>query len=172
MSSKPKIIVFKLREIVYTMILLSLAALLVVCLIFMFTGRTKEKSSSSRTSATQETKESQQSTSEQLSTNSSLQSAYRPGVYTTPIQLGSSTVDVEVTVDSNHINSIRLVNLSETTGAAFPLFSPSLENIADQILSSQSLEGITCPQENKYTSQILFSAVSDALSRAKAAKSQ
>ena len=80
MSSKPKIIVFKLREIVYTMILLSLAVLLVICLIFMFTGRTKEKSSSSGTSATQETKESQQSTSEELSTNSSLQATVRVSI--------------------------------------------------------------------------------------------
>ena len=66
-------------------------------------------------------------------------------------------------MDQNHINSIRLVNLSETTAAAYPLVSPSLDHIASQILEKQSLEGITSPQENRYTSQLLLSAISDAL---------
>ena len=58
---------------------------------------------------TQET-DTAQSTSETVS--------YTPGVYTTPVTLGDSTVDIEVTVDKNHINDIRMVNLSEATAAA------------------------------------------------------
>lgn len=62
-----------------------------------------------------------------------------------------------MTVDADRIKAIRLVNLSEAAAASYPLVTPSLDHIAEQILASQSLEGITCPQENKYTSQILLS---------------
>ena len=50
-----------------------------------------------------------------------------PGVYTSPITLNDNTFDVEVTVDEDHINSISLKNLSETTTAMYPLMEPALE---------------------------------------------
>ncbi len=163
MNSKPKIVVLKLREIIYTLMLLFLVVLLVICLVLMFSGKAKksgtQKTTSAETSAAQNTETAQGISLETAS--------YTPGVYTTPITLGNSAVDVEVTVDSDHINSIRLVNLSETTAAAYPLVSPSLEHIASQILEKQSLEDITCPQENRYTSQLLLSAISQALETAK-----
>ena len=146
MSAKTKIVVLHMKEVVYTIIFLILAIIMAVLLYVMF-GQKKDESKTTASS-----------------------SLYIPGVYTSSIHLNDNTFDMEVTVDADRIKQIRLVNLSETTDAAFPLLSPSLENIADQILSSQSLEGITCPQENKYTSQLLFSAVSNALSRAKAAE--
>ena len=59
-----------------------------------------------------------------------------------------------------------MVNLSEATAAAYPLVRPSLEHITSQILAEQNLDHITCPQENRYTSQLLLSAVSEALRRA------
>ncbi|MDO4321904.1 MAG: hypothetical protein Q4C61_05200 [Lachnospiraceae bacterium] len=159
MSSKPKIVVLKLREIIYTLMLLFLVVLLVICLVLMFSGKAK-KSGTSGSPATENP--AAQNTEDTFQTP--LETAvYKAGVYTTPITLGDSAVDVEVTVDSNHINAIRLVNLSETTAAAYPLVSPSLEHIASQILEKQSLEDITCPQENRYTSQMLLSAVAKAL---------
>lgn len=157
MSSNPKIVVLKMREIIYTLLLLFLVILLVICLVLMFSGK-KSDSGHSPDITTESTPQQDQETA-----------TYTPGVYTTPVTLGDSAVDVEVTVDSNHINSIRLVNLSETTAAAFPLVSPSLDHIASQILETQQLDGITCPQENRYTSQLLLSAISDALSRAQTA---
>ena len=75
-------------------------------------------------------------------------------------------MNVEVTVDTNEIQSIRLVNLSEATAASYPLVSPSLEEIAAQILEKQSLDDITCPAENRYTAQLLLLAISDALATA------
>lgn len=159
MSSNPKIVVFKLREVVYTLLLLFLAALLILCLVLMFSGKSEEQENTVQTESaqTQET-DTAQSTSETVS--------YTPGVYTTPVTLGDSTADIEVTVDKNHINDIRMVNLSEATAAAYPLVRPSLEHITSQILAEQNLDHITCPQENRYTSQLLLSAVSEALRRA------
>ena len=154
MSAKTKIMVIKMREIIYTVIFLALIILLVFLLVFMFTSKSEENQTSSRQT-------------EQNPANTQDDTAqYIAGIYTTPVTLGDSTVDVEVIVDENHINSIRLVNLSETATAMYPLVSPSLEDIAAQICEKQSLENITCPESNKYTSQMLLNAISQALKNA------
>lgn len=163
MSSNPKIIVLKTREIIYTLVLLFLAILLIVCLVLMFSGKLKTKPSQSTDGGVQTQTQAAAEASENLSDDA----IFTAGVYTTPVTLGDSTVEVEVTVDQNHINSIRLVNLSEAAEAAYPLVTPSLDHITSQILEKQTLEGITCPQENRYTSQLLLSAISDALDRAR-----
>lgn len=176
MNSNSKIIVVKMREIIYTLLLLFLIILLIVCLVLMFAPKSDSdkagqvaQNQTSQTQTTQSVQEQTTQTAQEQAVQTQAAPAaatYTPGVYTTPVTLGDSTVDVEVTVDKNRINSIRLVNLSETTAASFPLISPALDHIASQILASQSLENITCQKENKYTSQLLLSAISDALSHA------
>ena len=42
----------------------------------------------------------------------------------------------------NSIQSVELVNLSESTTAMFPLVKPSLESLASQIVDSQSLDNL------------------------------
>ena len=153
MSAKTKIMVVKMRELIYTIIFLALIILLVILLVFMFTSRSEKQTSP--------VPDSEQTTTEADT------APYIAGIYTTPITLGDSSVDVEVTVDENHINAIRLVNLSETTTAMYPLVSPSLEELATQIIQKQSLENITCPDNNKYTAQILLNAIAQALSNAR-----
>ena len=183
MSSSPKIIVLKMREIIYTIVLVFLVVLLILCLVLMFSKKQNDTNQPGQTTTTTETAQTGQTAASTETTRNSQSSTasetsqtpqsditeqtYTPGVYTSPVTLGESTVDVEVTVDSSHINSIRLVNLSESAAASYPLVSPSLEHIASQILEKQSLDEITCPQENRYTSQLLLSAISDALTRAK-----
>ena len=147
MSSSPKIVVLKTREILYTLILLFLVILLIVCLFLMFAPKkTDSGQPQSVTSA----------------------AAYIPGIYTAPVTLGKDTMNMEVTVDASEIRAIRLVNLSEAITASYPLVSPSLEEIAAQILETQSLDGISCPAENRYTAQLLLSAISEALATAAA----
>ena len=48
----------------------------------------------------------------------------------------------------------------------FPLMEPTLDELADQIYSSQSLDEISYSEENKYTSLILINAISTALKKA------
>lgn len=147
MSSSPKIVVLKTREILYTLILLFLVILLIVCLFLMFAPKKADSGQpQSVTSA----------------------AAYIPGIYTAPVTLGENTMNMEVTVDASEIRAIRLVNLSEAITASYPLVSPSLEEIAAQILETQSLDGISCPAENRYTAQLLLSAISEALATAAA----
>ena len=77
-----------------------------------------------------------------------------------------NTFDLEVTVDSDRVTSIRLVNLSESTAAMFPLMEPALESLASQIYTSQSLENIQYSEDQKYTSMILLNAIETALKKA------
>ena len=145
MSSSPKIVVLKTREILYTLTLLFLVILLIVCLFLMFAPKKADSGQpQSVTSA----------------------APYIPGIYTAPVTLGKDTMNMEVTVDASEIRAIRLVNLSEAITASYPLVSPSLEKIAAQILETQSLDGISCPAENRYTAQLLLSAISEALAMA------
>ena len=142
MSAKTKIIVLHMKEVIYTGIFLLLAVILGIVLFFMF-GPVQR----------------------QHSAGTSLD-RYKPGIYTSSIDLNENTFDLEVTVDSDRITSIRLVNLSESTAAMFPLMEPALESLASQIYTSQSLENIQYSEDQKYTSMILLNAIETALKKA------
>lgn len=146
MSSKTKIVVLHMKEVIYTVIFLALALLTVILLFFMF-GSPKQSSGPSL---------SEQPTADK----------YIAGVYTTSIRLNDNTFDVQVTVDPNHINSIQLVNLSASTTAIYPLMEPTLESLAKQICETQSTDHLTFEEDNKYTSTLLLEAIKTALSKA------
>lgn len=142
MNSKTKIVVLHMKEIIYTVIFAVLTVLLIFFLIFMFgSGHKKDASKSA---------------------------SYVPGVYTSGITLNNMELEVEVTVDKNKINSIRFVNLSEAVTTMFPLIQPTIEEIAEQICEKQSLEDISCSEDNPYTSRIILDAIETALKKATA----
>ena len=148
MSSKTRIVVLHMKEVIYTAIFLLLGLLMIVLLLIMF-GPSKDKE-----------------TAASVQTTSALTGQYLPGVYSTAIELNDNTFDVQVTVDSNHIHSIELVTLSESTAAMYPLMEPALEELASQIYEKQSLEDITYEDDNKYTSMLLLEAIKSALAKA------
>lgn len=143
MSSKTKIVVLHMKEVVYTGIFLLLAIALGVLLFFMFGPGKSMTASSSDTMP------------------------YVAGVYRSSIELNDNVFDVEVTVDEDRIKSIELVNLSETTAAMFPLMEPALESLAGQIYSSQSLDAVQYSGDQKYTSMLLLEAIEGALEKAR-----
>ena len=141
MSSKTKIVVLHLKELIYTAIFAVLGILLILLLIFMFLPDNKDKT----------TKETMK---------------YTAGVYTSSIQLNDNAIDVEVVVDESHINSITLVNLDESTAAMYPLMQPTLDNITQQVYEKQSLEDISYGDDSQYTSMVLLNAIQSALDKA------
>ncbi|MCM1088709.1 MAG: hypothetical protein NC419_11160 [Muribaculaceae bacterium] len=147
MSSKTKIVVLHVKELIYTGIFAVLGILFIVLLIIMFLPK-DEKNDAVPTIT-------------QTSANT-----YVPGVYTTSLILNDNVVEIEVTVDEQNINSIRLVNLDEAVTTMYPLIQPSFEDLADQIITNQSLDGITYPDESKYTSMILLNAITTSLEKA------
>lgn len=106
MSSKTKIIVLHMKEIIYTVIFATLGILILCLLFFMFSG--------SRHSSVSDKK-------------------YTPGVYTSSFTLGNENLELEVSVSDASIDSIRISNLNETVTAMYPLLQPSLDDLADQI---------------------------------------
>lgn len=147
MSSKTKIVVLHMKEVVYTAIFLALAVFMLILVITMFNKKDKDE-----TGAASDTAET---------------AVYVPGVYTSSIELNDNSFDVQVTVDADHINSIELVNVSETATVMYPLMEPTLDEIAQQIYTTQSTENIAYSDDNKYTSMLLLEAIQDALDKAR-----
>ena len=146
MSAKTKIVVLRMKELIYTGIFVGLAILLVVLFLAMFGGKDDEETAVTSSSN------------------------YIPGVYTASLSLSGQNLDVEVTVGSDGIRAIRLVNLDEAVTTMYPLMEPTLESLAAQILESQSTEGITYTDSTKYTSYVLLQAVQAALDKAQFAQ--
>ena len=139
MSSKTKIIVLHMKEVIYTCIFLLLLVILGVLVFFMF-GPGKAQNTAPKTD-----------------------SRYTPGIYRTSVQLNNNSFDLEVTVDADSIRSIHLANLSESTAAMFPLVEPVL---ASQIYSTQSLENLDYASDQKYTAQMLIQAIKETVQKA------
>lgn len=146
MSSKTKIVVLHLKELIYTGIFALLGILFIVLLIIMFVPKDKKENNAVEAPVP----------------------TYVPGIYTTSLVLNDNAVDVEVTVDEANINDIRIVNLDEAVATMFPLLEPSFDDLANQILKNQSLDNITYADDNKYTSMVLLNAIKTSLEKAAA----
>ena len=88
MSSKTKIVVLRMKEIIYTAIFVGLAILLITLCFIMFRPGKDNVSVSAEPAG------------------------YLPGVYSAALTLGSEDVNVKVTVDKNRITSIDLDDLA------------------------------------------------------------
>ena len=108
-----------MKELIYTGIFVALGILLILLLVYMFSPKAGNSDTAEGSGK------------------------YVPGVYASSIMLNGSAVDVAVTVSANEIESIQLVNVSETVTTMYPLMEPALESLAEQICSTQSLEGLT-----------------------------
>lgn len=144
MSSKTKIVVLHLKELIYTGLFALLGILFIILLIIMFVPKDKKQETAVDVPS----------------------AVYVPGIYTTSLVLNDNAVDVEVTVDETNINDIRIVNLDEAVATMFPLLEPSFDDLANQILKNQSLDNITYADDNKYTSMVLLNAIKSSLSKA------
>ena len=95
-----------------------------------------------------------------------VETMYVPGVYTSSVMIDGNPFDVQVSVDEDHINEITMVHLDETVETMYPLVRPTLDELAKQIISSQSLTDLTYSKNNQYTCRLLIGAVSEALEKA------
>ena len=143
MSSKTKIVVLRMKEIIYTAIFAGLAVLLVTLCVIMFRPKKGETPVSASPVS------------------------YVPGVYSAALTLGSEEVNVTVTVDKNRIAAIDLEPLSEAVTTMYPLMEPALDELSSQILNSQSTEDLTYPSASHYTSSALLNAINTALDKAR-----
>ncbi len=145
--AKTRIIVLKLKKLLRTAIPVTLALVLLVLLLVLFfspkDGDTNNGETVSPTLAT-----------------------YRPGVYNSVIELNDSFLNLEVVVDTDHINSVRLVNLDEATAAMYPLMEPAAADISAQLASGIALDDVTLSESSKYTQTLLLEGVRSTLEKA------
>ena len=160
MSSKTKIVVLHMKEIVYTGIFAILGIILIIFLILLFvpdnSGDTLPDNESVPTGESTPLPD----------TAADSTSLYIPGLYNTELVLNDQIINVEVIVDQSQITSVKLVNLSESVATMYPLLQPTFDSLAEQIYETQSLENITYASENKYTSLVLLEAIRKSLEKA------
>ena len=143
MSSRTKIVVIHMRNIIFSGIIIGIIILALLITFISFSPSQNKAPSSVPTST------------------------YTPGVYSSSVNLNDTAIDVQVTVDDDHINSVSLVNLSESVETMYPLVEPSMKELSKQIIKNQSLDGITYSKNNQYTSMVLMDAIESALNKAK-----
>lgn len=137
---KTRIIVLQLKEIIYTALFVAFGIFLIILLVFMFTNK---KEDSSPTTAT-----------------------YTPGIYTSSVVLNNQPVNVEVTVDRNHINSIRITNLDDAVETMYPLLVPTLSNLESQLINDTPINNLSIQTDSMHTSSLLLNAIESALDKA------
>lgn len=140
MSKNPKFMVFHLRELIYTFVFIVLGIILIVMLVFMFKNK-EQKAAETGT--------------------------YNAGTYTSQINLSDATMEVKLTVDENHINSITMENMDDTITTMYPLVMPAFEDITNQIVTNQSLENIKFQDGSMYTYTLLVQSIEDLIEDAK-----
>ena len=141
--AKTKIVVIQMKELIYTAIFAGLGILLIVLLIIMFvpSGSKQEKATSTA-------------------------GIYTPGVYTSQIELGDTTLNLEVALDTDQIKSVALVNMEESVTTMYPLVKPSLESIEKELITGTALDDIPLSEKSKYTETLLIEGIRTALEKA------
>jgi hypothetical protein len=76
-------------------------------------------------------------------------------------------INLEVVVDKDHINSVKIKNIDEAITTMFPLVVPSLEAIAEQLYNDVPIDQVEVMEDSKYTQQLLIEAIKVALEKAK-----
>ena len=94
-------------------------------------------------------------------------SAYTAGIYTSSITLNNQSVDIQVVVDKDHIKSASIVNLDESVAAMYPLLTTSMDAISAQLAAGVSIDDIRYESSSRYTSQVLLSAIAQAIDKAR-----
>ena len=144
--SKTKILVFQMKELVYTGIFVGLGLLLIILLIVMFYPSGDEDTAAETTTAEA--------------------AVYNPGIYNSQMQLGDTTLNLEIVVDERQIKSVSLVNLDESVTTMYPLVKPSLEFLEEELVAGTPIDDITVSEKSKYTQTMLIDGIKNALSKA------
>lgn len=142
MQSDTRIFVFRLRQLLTALAVAVILILATILAVFQFIPSKKDVQTSPA-------------------------SAYTAGVYTSSITLNNQSVDIQVVVDKDHIKSASIVNLDESVAAMYPLLTTSMDAISAQLAAGVSIDDIRYESSSRYTSQVLLSAIAQAIDKAR-----
>lgn len=143
--AKTRIIVLKLKKLLRVAIPVTLILALFILLLLLFVSPGKDETGNEITPTV---------------------ATYRAGVYNSVIALNDSHLNLEVIVDTDHINSVRLVNLDEATSAMYPLMEPAVADLSAQLAAGTSIDEITLSESSKYTQTLLLEGIKSTLEKA------
>lgn len=132
-----KIVVLQLKELIKTAVFAIIGIAVIIMLIFFFIPKEDKK-----------------------------EALYNPGTYSAEIILHNNPVSVEVTVTEDEITDIQMFNMNETQEVFYPLFDTALNEIQQDVIDNQSTY-VSTSTDTSVTSQILLSAIENALEQAK-----
>ena len=151
--SKPKFVVFKLKELLLTAAIV-LAAVAVIVLVITLVALGKESTPQLP------------GVSEKPGSTETSAPLYYPGVYTTTMEMNDTTIHLELVCDENHINSVRLINLDEAVETMYPLLTPALEDLELQLCLDVPVEELKFTEGSTYTQTILVEAIEKTFAKA------
>ncbi len=141
MESNPKIVILQLKEVITVLLVILAVILLLVLFLYVFLPKNDKDNSGEQ--------------------------AYNAGTYTSSVDVGASTLEIVVSVDSDYIKDITIKNLSDSVTTMYPLLQSSLNDISRQVIETQSTENIYCNEDNLYTSTVILTGINSALAKAK-----
>lgn len=156
MSGSTRIVVIPLKKLIVMVCVI--AALIILAAIFIFGGSSSDAAKSTGVNISTST--------DTVKKNTSCPT-YSPGVYTSSILLNGTPIDIQVTVDSDNINNIEMVNLSESVQTMYPMLNSSFYEIKTAVINNGSTDNITYNAGSKYTATMLLSAIDSALAKAR-----
>ena len=155
--SRTRIVIFQMKEIIYTAVFVGLGILLLVLLFFMFwPGKGKESAGTSSPAAIKKKKKS-------ASTSSG---KYLAGVYSSELTLGESKINLRISLDKDRVKSVEVVNLKESVETMYPLIKPAVKEISDQLAQDIAPDQVVLSDDSPYTSQLILDTVCQVMNEA------
>ncbi|MGI5968924.1 MAG: hypothetical protein ACOX76_04565 [Lachnospiraceae bacterium] len=131
---KTRIVVIRMKEIIYTSIFIGIGILLIILLVFVLKPKTEKQ-------------------------NDQTSARFNAGVYTSTLSLNNTALNLEVTIDPDRITSIRLINIDDTVTTMFPLLKPALSDLESQIIEKQGTADIKMSDDSRYTQTLLLNEI-------------
>lgn len=94
------------------------------------------------------------------------EATYRAGVYTCGISLNDTILSLEIVLDKDHINSMRLINLEESVATMYPLMEPALNALSEQLTGGVAPADVVLSEDTKYTQLLLMEVINQTLAKA------
>lgn len=140
---RTKILVFQMKELIYTGLFVILGVTIVILLFVLFGGK------------------------KQTPTTESQAKIYNPGTYSLELTLNDTLLNMEVVVDSDRVKSVSLKNIDDSVTTMFPLLTPSLANIEKQLVNETDPENVILSDDSRYTEMMLLESVKEVLKKAR-----
>ncbi|MBR1741799.1 MAG: hypothetical protein IJ733_07990 [Lachnospiraceae bacterium] len=140
--SKTKIVVLQVRKIIYAGIFVVLGMIILGVLLAMFLP--KKNSEVGSVSRPEE---------------KTVEKKYEAGVYTKEIEIGDSTVNLELALDEGQVKSLELVNLEESVETMYPLMKPTVKKLEKKLIAGKDIHKIKLSGDAKYTEKMILESV-------------